>query len=211
MKTIVLVLPGGKVRSDSSSRPWHLSSVRMRPFTRVLSALAESATTAGEADIHVVQVRYRKRGWNGNGAEAIADARGAMQRAIELNDSEIDTNVIVVGHSMGGRVAAHLASDPRVSGVIALAPWWPDEEGNLFRAGQRLAVLHGTEDRWTDPVLSRAEVLRASRNGVEAHWEPMEDAGHFMLSKTGQWHNWVVESAERMIAASHTDNPSDNT
>ncbi|MBB3036319.1 pimeloyl-ACP methyl ester carboxylesterase [Hoyosella altamirensis] len=191
MTATVLVLPGGKPNSLQRARSWHLSSVRMRPFT---SAIREAGADSG---IHVVQVQYQVRGWNRGGSSAITDVRRVMADARRERPG---APIVLVGHSMGGRVAAHLAAEPDVLGVVALAPWWPGGEGYLFRSAQHLAVLHGTADRWTSPDASRREVIAASRRGVRASWTPVENAGHFMLRHPARWHAWVCEEALRIAS-----------
>nr|WP_278312716.1 alpha/beta fold hydrolase [Lolliginicoccus levis] len=188
MNAIVLVLPGGKVRDARPMRPWHLAAVRMRPFTAALRAVP---------GLDVAQVSYSQRGWNGDGAAVRNDAMLVLQQRLALHP---DAPVVLVGHSMGGRLAANLASHPAVRGVVALAPWWPDDEGSLLAAGQRVHVLHGTADRWTDPSASRRETLRASNAGVEASWHPVEGAGHFMLRDPSRWHHWTVDRVQEIAA-----------
>ncbi|MBD8507631.1 alpha/beta fold hydrolase [Hoyosella sp. G463] len=188
VNAIVLVLPGGKVRNSRPLRPWHLAAVRMRPFTAALRAVP---------GLDVTQVSYSQRGWNGDGSTVRADALAILQQRLALYPG---TPVVLVGHSMGGRVAAHCASHPAVRGVVALAPWWPQDEGALLGEGQRVHVLHGTADGWTDPAASRRETLRASTAGVEASWHPVEGAGHFMLRDASRWHDWTVERVQEIAA-----------
>lgn len=185
MNTTVLVLPGGKPESIRPARAWHLSALRMRPFTTAIQA----------AGLPAIQIQYGLRGWNGRGARAISDALTVLEneRARRPGGS-----FILLGHSMGGRVAACLAGQTDVTGVVALAPWWPGGEGYQFRPGQQLSVLHGTADRWTSPDASRREVVAAARRGVHASWTPVEGAGHFMLRKPMFWHQWACEQAVRI-------------
>jgi pimeloyl-ACP methyl ester carboxylesterase len=60
-------------------------------------------------------------------------------------------NIVVVGHSMGGRVAAHLSASGDVGAVVARAPWWLRDDADLIPNTCRLLVMHGTADTWTDP------------------------------------------------------------
>lgn len=185
VKAIILVLHGGKPESNAPSRPWHLSSIRMRPFTRALARLGRSRGVA------VAQLRYRVRGWNGGSQSPVTDSVWALQ---ELKAQFGPLPVVVLAHSMGARAAAHVAVRPEVVGVVGLAPWWPDQDGRAFRPGQKLLVLHGISDRWTDPAESRRQVGVASANGAEARWLPMP-GGHFMLRRPWRWQQKAARRA----------------
>ena len=193
----VMVLPGGKVASHRRSRAWHLSNLRMRPFSVALQ----------QRGFDVTPVRYRTRGWNDAEQSPVADARHVLD-SIKAGNS--DAKVILLGHSMGGRVAAALSGDAAVVGIVALAPWWP--AGTEVRPRQRcpLRVVHGTADRWTDPDISKAVVERARRSGLDAEWIGVEGAGHFMLRRPLLWHRLAADAvseiaADSEIAASSTE------
>jgi pimeloyl-ACP methyl ester carboxylesterase len=187
----VMVLPGGKVASHRRSRAWHLSNLRMRPFSVALQ----------QRGFDVTPVRYRTRGWNDAEQSPVADARHVLD-SIKAGNS--DAKVILLGHSMGGRVAAALSGDAAVVGIVALAPWWP--AGTEVRPRQRcpLRVVHGTANRWTDPDISKAVVERARRSGLDAEWIGVEGAGHFMLRRPLLWHRLAADAVSE-IAASSTE------
>ena len=189
----VLVLPGGKPSSTAISRPWQLSNLRMAWLTRALRA-----RLAGH-DIEVERVQYRVRGWNGADQDPVRDAAEALEQAVERLG---DVPVILVGHSMGGRVAAHIAQHENVHAVAALAPWWPESDSALIPAGRRLAVAHGLRDRWTDPWASREQTARARGRGVDATWRALAGGGHFMLTKPHWWHGVAAD----LVLAAMADN-----
>ena len=181
----VLVLHGGKVTSHDRARPWQLSALRMVPFTRMLRR-------ATGPSVAVTQLQYRYRGWNGADRSPVADAWWACEQIRDTYGP--GTPITVLGHSMGGRTAAAIAGHPDVVALVALAPWWPDgRETDTLRADQRLLVLHGTVDRWTDPVASRAATECAAARGVDASFVPMAGAGHFMLRSPRTWSRRVRE------------------
>ena len=88
-----------------------------------------------------IEVRYRDRSWRAL-ASCLADARAALATL------PTDAPVILLGFSMGGGIAIGVAADPRVRGVIGLAPWVPDGVPLEQLAGKRLAIVHGSRDRY---------------------------------------------------------------
>lgn len=175
----VLVLPGGKPSSEEPSRPWQLAHVRVGLLA------AELQRNLGPA-VQVRRTRYRLRGWNAPRLDALGDARSVLSTII----SEFDARrVILVGHSMGGRVAVHLAAETPVGAIVALAPWWPANDAAGVPVGTRLLAVHGTADTWTDPRSSRAQVEAARRRGVHADWVGLDGADHFLLR---QWRSWTT-------------------
>ncbi|RKS68023.1 alpha/beta hydrolase family protein [Motilibacter peucedani] len=183
---VALVLHGGRERSTEVSRRRHLASLRMVPFAHALR----------RAGLETCSVRYRVRGWNAD-ASPVADALAALERVREAYAS---VPVVLVGHSMGGRVALRLAGEPDVAGVVALAPWVPPGEPVRFSPGGRLRVLHGDRDTWTDPAGSRAYVQRAVDAGVDATWEAVPGDGHAMLRRAPLWHRLAVARALECVA-----------
>ncbi|WP_293329452.1 alpha/beta hydrolase [Mycobacterium sp.] len=171
------MLPGGKARSHRASRWWQLANVRMMFITRALRRRLGP-------DVEVRRVRYRVRGWNSPRRDALRDAEQVLDNVRHRFPPE---SIVLVGHSMGGRVAARLAAGGEVGAVVALAPWWTGGAGDAIPAATRLLVLHGTADTWTDPISSRTQTLRAGQRGVQAQWVGIEGAGHYMLRRYGEW------------------------
>ncbi|WP_038169777.1 alpha/beta hydrolase [Tomitella biformata] len=194
----VLVLPGGKPRSAGRSRPWQLSNLRMAWLARALRA-----RLAGRG-IAVERVQYRVRGWNEPERDPVRDAAAVLADATGRFG---DVPVVLVGHSMGGRVAAHLADHPSVCGIAALAPWWPESDAARIPAGRTLSVAHGAEDRWTDPLASRAQTVRARGRGVNATWVSLTGAGHFLLTKPRWWHQVAADLVLASLAADTESEP----
>lgn len=176
-RAAVLVLHGGKADSYEPSEDSHLSRRRLVPFAK---ALHQKGSRHG---IDVWTVRYRVRGWNGADQSPVHDARWALE---ELRRHRGDVPVVVLGHSMGGRVAVHLLDDPSVVGVVALCPWLPDEPPRAA-AGKRVVIAHAAVDRWTSPRQSLAWTAVAEQGGALAQYVRVRRTGHFMLRRAGLW------------------------
>jgi pimeloyl-ACP methyl ester carboxylesterase len=187
----VLVLPGGRVRSQQPSRRWQLANVRM-----VFVARALRRRLGPEVDVR--QVQYRLRGWNSPRLDPLRDAERVLE---DMRRRCQPGNIAVVGHSMGGRVAAHLAAGGGVGSVVALAPWWEHGDGDLIPAHTRLLAVHGTADSITDPNKSRAQVARACQRGLDAHWVGIEGVGHHMVRRWHEWHRLTADFVAGQLCA----------
>lgn len=177
-RAVVLALHGGQPDSTAPVDGRSASWVRMALLQR---AVARDLAAAGAA---TWLLRYRHRGWNGTGAGASEDARQALE---EVRRAHGEVPVVLLGHSMGGRVAVHVADDPSVRGVVALAPWWqPGDPVHTLR-GRTLRAAHGRGDRITSYAATAAYVDRARREGVEAGLTDMGSLGHYMLAGSRRW------------------------
>lgn len=184
-RAVVLVFYGGKAQSRVPSRPWHLGAVRVVPIAQ---AIARRGARQG---IATWLLRYRMRGWNGDEASPMADARWALEEIEQLHGT---VPVVLVGHSMGGRVALCVAGHPQVIGVVALAPWVTDADPIEQLDGRRVLVVHGTADRWTSPADSLRFCERLLARGVDVHRYELPHLGHFMLRRFRVWHRLVVST-----------------
>jgi pimeloyl-ACP methyl ester carboxylesterase len=177
-----LVLPGGRARSDEVSRWWQLANIRVM---LVAGALRRRLGP----DVEVRRVQYRYRGWNGPRMDAVRDAERVLDAVRHRFDPK---SIVLVGHSMGGRVAAHLAGGADIGAVVALAPWWVGGDGDLIPPHTRLLVVHGTADTWTDPGASRIQTLRARERGLDAQWAGVKGAGHYMVRRWREWDRCIT-------------------
>lgn len=142
IQAVALVLHGGREHSREAVRPDQLAVRRMRPFARALAA------TGGPQGLAVWSLQYRLRGWNGDERSPVADATWALD---QVQQRVGDVPVVLVGHSMGGRTAVHVAGHHRVVAVTALAPWLPLDEPHTQVAGRSVLVVHGRRDSTTSP------------------------------------------------------------
>jgi pimeloyl-ACP methyl ester carboxylesterase len=187
---LVLLLHGGKDRSDE---PVDGRSASWRRMAAVQRAVTPAAHKAGAS---TWLLRYRVRGWNGGAP--VVDARWALQK---VRRDLGDIPVVLLGHSMGGRTAVHVADDPSVVGVVALAPWLATSESVTGLAGKTLRAAHGSADRITSARATKAYVERASAAGADATFTDMGRVGHYMFRRISAWNEFASEQSLAVIAA----------
>jgi len=196
-QAVALVLHGGQVRSVAPATGRQLAVLRLLPVARHLAKIVSPHGVA------VYRLRFRFRGWNGDGSLAIADARWAVEQ-IRAHHGEVP--IVLVGHSMGGRAALLAADAPGVVGVLGLAPWVVPGDAIEQLIGRRLLVLHGPHDRMTSAKASRKLVelvrglapIRGGGRQTEATFIGLRRTGHGMFRRLRTWN---VLSAEFVLHA----------
>ncbi|MCU1588013.1 MAG: alpha/beta hydrolase [Frankiales bacterium] len=183
---VVLVLHGGMEHSHEPSERTHLASMRMKPFARALH----------RQGLTVWRVRYRVRGWNGEQRSPVQDARWALD---EVRRRHGDVPVVLLGHSMGGRAAAHVLTDPAVVGLVALCPWLPSEPTS-GAVGKRLVVAHALDDTTTNPAQSLAWASAAAEVALSTHYIGVRDSNHGMTRRFRLWHRLAATSVAGILA-----------
>ncbi|AYC38971.1 hypothetical protein EV578_102485 [Streptomyces sp. BK205] len=174
MSGVVLLLPSGD--ETSLRRP---SAVRLPCPAR---ALGRRLARAGRRDgLAAHLVHYRYRGWNGSEAHLAHDANWAADEVVRRYG---DVPVALVGVDMGGRAALHAGGHDAVNSVVAIAPWLPEEdvaaspEPVKQLVGRRVLLVHGTNDRRTDPELSFRLASRAKKANREVCRFEVHSDGH---------------------------------
>jgi pimeloyl-ACP methyl ester carboxylesterase len=152
------------------------------------------------------EVRYRVKSWK-QLDRCVEDARAAIEELAARR-------TLVLGFSMGGAVAARVASEPSVETVLGLAPWFPDRLPLEPLRGRRLRVLHGSLDRWlpgipgVSPALSRRGFDRAHALGASGEYTLIAGAVHGValrahwgrpvpLPRARTWERLVAEELAR--------------
>ncbi|MGW3962341.1 alpha/beta hydrolase [Amycolatopsis sp. NPDC005003] len=190
-RAVVLVLHGGAERGTGSVPPWKLAYLRMVPIAR---ALHRNGRKTG---VEVRLLRNRRYGWNAPAEDPIDDARWALDR---IRADHPGLPVVLVGHSMGARVALRVADDPAVRGVCALAPWTPRGEPVEAVAGRSVLIVHGTRDRMTSPAESHAFAERAAGVAARLARFEMANEGHAMLRRARVWTRLTVAFTLDLLA-----------
>ena len=175
---VALVLPGGKARSEMRPSTLSFGQLRMRPFA---TALVE-----GLPSVSVGTVQYRHRGWNAPRQDPAADVRAV------LDALPGDAPVVLIGHSMGGRAGIAAADHPRVTGVVGMAPWLPEEDGVRAVAGRTVVLAHGSKDRWVHTNLSAEWARRAQGVPERLARFVVEGDNHAMFRHARRWHRLGV-------------------
>src|SRR3954471_16565477 len=152
---IVLMLHGGASRGLN---PVGARSASFRRTSAMRNAIRRQVLDQG---FSLWLLRFGVRGWNaGVGPEPspVPDARWALDQAAAEHPG---VPVVLLGHSMGGRTAVHVADHPAVVGVVAMAPWLERSDPVRRLAGRHLVAGHGRRDRITSAAMTRAFVDQA--------------------------------------------------
>ena len=163
-------------------------------------------------ELGFAEVRYRVRSWK-RLESCFEDARAAVHEVAAQR-------TLLLGFSMGGAVSVGIADEPRVEGVVGLAPWIPEELSVAGLRGKRLAVFHGALDRWLPGIPgvsarhSRKGFDRARERGAEGRYvliprrSPRRRAAQAVgaasstLPRAERWAELVEEELRRFLAVS---------
>lgn len=151
-------------------------------------------------------VRFRYLNWQTDpdspGRTQVDDLRHALDLANEVHNG---LPVVLVGHSMGARVALRSSDRESVAGVIGLAPWWPDDESAELVRGKRLAAAFNPKD--LDVQRPEIERFADRARAVGAHVELQSVGGsgpggvlaHAMVWNPGTLHGFIHAQCDKML------------
>jgi len=176
---VVLVMHGGQESGHHPTSERQLAVVRTKPFARRIRFLA------GE-HLAVARIRFTVRGWNGTEQSPVADARMALDL---LAERFADLPVALLGYSMGGRTAMHVAAHEGVTTVVGLAPWLVKGEDYGDLSGHNILFIHGDHDRTTSWKGSRFIAADLASRGARASYVQVKGEGHPMMRRPLLWHD----------------------
>jgi alpha/beta superfamily hydrolase len=169
---VVLVMHGGSIEGRKPNRPWSHNVARLYPIARDLAAAAPPRPLA------VARLRFRWRGWNGDEQSPVADARWALD---QVRSRYPGAPIALVGHSMGGRTAIHVADDPDVRLLVGIAPWIEARDPLPSSRALQTVLIHGDRDRICPLWASRDTVEKLRAEGQPAALVRVARADHAML------------------------------
>lgn len=185
---VVLILPGGGADSFQPTRWCSLAVLRMIPFARAVARRDRSAA--------VYRLRFSIRGWNGDGSAVLRDTRWALA---VLREHHAGAPIVLLGHSMGGRVALLTGGDPDVTGVVLLAPWAPSDAPVRQLEGRSVVVIRGGRDRVISPRSSDPWVSRVASSAAVLTQQMLPWAGHAMLRRFWIWHRLAADGVHDIL------------
>ena len=190
---LVLMLHGG---ASTGFNPVGARSASFRRTSAMRNSLESRVLDQG---LSLWLLRFGVRGWNaeaGPQPSPVPDARWALDEAAAQHPG---VPVVLLGHSMGGRTAIHVADHPNVAGVVALAPWFQASDPVRTLTGRHLVAGHGSRDRITSARATRAYVDRASHVADSARFVDMGRLGHYMLHRPGAWNRFALRSTLEVL------------
>lgn len=196
---IVLMLHGG---AKAGSKPVGGRSASLRRTTAMRDVLEPRVLGEG---MSLWLLRFGVRGWNagvGPQPSPVPDARWALDRAAEEHPG---VPVVLLGHSMGGRTAVHVADHPNVVGVVGLAPWLEPSDPVSTLTGRHLVAGHGSRDKITSARMTEAYVDHARPVTASAEFVDMGRLGHYMLASPERWNRFALRSTMQVFERSRQD------
>lgn len=191
VRAVVLVLHGGAEKGTNPVSWRGLAVLRLLPFAWAIDA-------ATPDDIAVVRLKYARRGWNGRAAHPLHDAHWALD---EIATRTAGAPVVLVGHSMGGRVGLNLLARSEVIGFVGLAPWVVPSDRVSARPGQGILLRHARRDRITSAAATARIATLLERQGADVELEIVDRDNHAMLARPWEWHQRTARFVAQLVAA----------
>ena len=185
---IVLVLHGGAEESSRRVSAWMPAVLRMIPVARAVARLVRGAA--------VYRLHFSHYGWNGSGAHSIADARWALG---VLRGRFPGRPLVLVGHSLGARVALRLGGDEGVAGLVGLTPWAPDDDPVEQLCGRAVVIGQGSADTVCPEPHNRLMFDRAAAVGALIERTVFPWLGHGMIKKFWVWHAFAATGVREVL------------
>ena len=181
---VALILHGGAIEGRQANRPWSHNVARLYPISRAVAAAATPEPLA------VARLRFRWRGWNGDERSPVTDALWALG---QVRTRYPGRPIALVGHSMGGRTAIHVADEPDVRLLVGMSPWIEAGDPLPARADLTTVLIHGDRDTICPLWASRETVERLRAEGRAASLIRVARSDHAMLSRARLWSRLVTD------------------
>jgi pimeloyl-ACP methyl ester carboxylesterase len=188
-KAVALVMHGGAAQGRELNYAWSHNVARLVPF-------AWSLAWQVPGPLAVARLRFGVRGWNGDERSPVPDACWALG---QIRERYPDRPIAVVGHSMGGRAALHIADEQDVDLLVGLAAW-VDPGDPLPANGVRSVFIHSDRDHVTSIAGPRRAVEALRREGKAASLIRIAESDHAMLRRAGTWTALVSETVKAHFA-----------
>jgi len=188
---LVLLLHGGSVASTTSTGWWTGPVARMVPIAHSIGRRVPH--------VAVALLKHAVGGWNGSGRSALRDADWALGL---LRARFPGVPIVLVGHSMGGRTAAHRVGADDVVGAVLLTPWLPEADPVGAVTGRTLVVLQAKWDHTCPIAQTETWLARAAAAGAAIDRETLSFAEHAMLLRFPTWHRLAARGVRRVLVAS---------
>ncbi len=181
---VALLLHGGSIEGRQANRRWSHNVARLYPLARAVAAAPTPQPLA------VARLRFRWRGWNGDEQSPVADALWGLE---QVRSRYPGRPIALVGHSMGGRAAIHVADEPDVRLLVGVSPWIEAADPLPTKPDMTTVLIHGDRDTICPLWASRETVEKLRAGGRDASLIRVARSDHAMLIRAGLWSRLVTD------------------
>lgn len=193
---VALLLHGGAIEGRQANRVWSHNVARIYPIARTVAAAQTPWPLA------VARLRFRWRGWNGDERSPVADARWGLE---QVRSRYPGRPIALVGHSMGGRTAIHVADEPDVRLLVGISPWIEAGDPLPSKPDLTTVLIHGDRDIICPLWASRETVEKLRTEGRRAALVRVARSDHAMLLRARLWSRLITDVVVAGLADSLGD------
>jgi len=170
-----------------------------RPALLQVQRLQRSLRSRPEAEGWVVvAVRNTTAGWNSDAdPPPVRDAREALS---VVRDRFAGLPIVVVGHSMGARVAIRVADAAGVVGVVGLTPWVPARESVASLERKHVSLAYAGEEGYAECRQAAVEAFAERARSVAASVVVQELPGPHRMQPLRPWRDFALARATASLA-----------